>query len=490
MARAKQTEAIEKASSLDTPDRFRLGEIGYNAVRLFNGVSNEELKKELNHPNAIKTYRQMSLHPSINSALNLYNCMISKAKFRVMPPKDYTEDEKKKAEIVTQMLDDMEHSMDDFISEVMTMSVHGFSVIEKVYRRRTKAAGSMYDDGLIAPRKLKLRSQESIEKFIMSDDGNDVLGVKQNISWLHDPYGFHAKRLENEVILPRSKFMLFNIGRNRSNPYGTSPLRDVYLPWKYLQAIEELEATGVSKDLQGIPLLRLPAQYMSADASPDQKIVYENFKNIVRNLQQGSQAGVILPSAVDPETRKELFDLQLLSSEGKKSFDTAAIKDYYRTMIFIGLSADILLMGNTQTGSFALGSLKNSITGNAIENYLRRIVQVLNDDLIRQIYELNSWDVTRRCKVDYEGFEETDLDDFSRAIQRMGAVGFLPKTHDVVNRVLGALGVDPLDDDADLDELLGDNESRVGDGMKEGLGSGTGKAVSSDDSSVSNKENA
>jgi hypothetical protein len=212
--------------------------------------------------------------------------------------------------------------------------------------------------------------------------------------------------------------MLFNIGRNRSNPYGTSPLRDVYLPWKYLQAIEELEATGVSKDLQGIPLLRLPAQYMSADASPDQKIVYENFKNIVRNLQQGSQAGVILPSAVDPETRKELFDLQLLSSEGKKSFDTAAIKDYYRTMIFIGLSADILLMGNTQTGSFALGSLKNSITGNAIENYLRRIVQVLNDDLIRQIYELNSWDVTRRCKVDYEGFEETDLDDFSRAVQR------------------------------------------------------------------------
>jgi hypothetical protein len=66
----------------------------------------------------------------------------------------------------------------------------------------------------------------------------------------------------------------------------------------------------------------------------------------------------------------------------------------------------------------------------------------------------------------------------------------LPKTHDVVNRVLGALGVDPLGDDADLDELLGDNESRVGDGMKEGLGSGTGKAVSSDDSSVSNKENA
>jgi hypothetical protein len=229
---------------------------------------------------------------------------------------------------------------------------------------------------------------------------------------------------------------------------------------------------------------------MSADASPEQKIVYENFKNIIRNLQQGSQAGVILPSAVDPETRKDLFDLQLLSSEGKKSFDTAAIKDYYRTMIFIGLSADILLMGNTQTGSFALGSLKNSITGNAIENYLRRIVQVLNDDLVRQIYELNGWDVTRRCKVDYEGFEETDLDDFSRAVQRMGAVGFLPKTHDVVNRVLGALGVDPLGDDADLDELLGDNESRVGDGMKEGLGSGTGKAVSEDDSSVANKENA
>ncbi len=474
------------------PEQFRLDSVGYDGLRMFDGVSTEEAIKELNHPKSVKTFREMSYHPAVNTPLSLYASMVAKATFRVNPVKDATSREKKQAELVSGMFDDMDRPLSEVVQDIMTMTTYGFSVIEKVYRYRKKNKGSLFDDGLIGIKKLALRHQESIEKFTFDNTGNEITGVHQNITGIHDPFNRFANRNSMEVTLPRSKVMLFNVGRNRTNPYGTSPLRDIYLPWKYLTSIEELEATGVAKDLQGVPVLYIPPQYMTADASPEQKVIYEQFKSIARNLQQNSQSGVILPSSVDPETRAPLFKLELLSTQGgKKNYDTTAVKDYYRAMIFIGMNADILLMGNTQTGSFALGSIKTSLTGAFVEGMLQRIVQVINEDLIRQIYELNGWDVSRRCVLDYEGFEDADLESFSKAIQRIGAVGYLPKNHNVINKILTTLNVDNIDEDESLDELLPEDKSKSGEGMKEGMSSGTGSATgNSGDASSDNSDNS
>lgn len=56
--------------------------------------------------------------------------------------------------------------------------------------------------------------------------------------------------------------------------------------------------------------------------------------------------------------------------------------------------------------------------------------------------------------------------------------------------LIGTIGLDAIPDDADLTELLGESTTRAGVfSGKEGLGSGTGNAVSENDS-VSNLENA
>ena len=479
------------ANDLDKPERFKLGEIGYSGQRMFNGISLEESHRDLTHPLNIQTYRAMSYHPAINAALSLYQSMVSKATFVIEEPKDANEEEKNRTELVKQMFDDMDVSMEDVIVDILSMTTFGFSVLEKVYRRRLKSKGSAYNDGIIAPKKLALRNQESIERFIFDDSGNELIGVKQNLSRVKDPANRFSNRSTLEVILPREKFMLFSLGRNRSNPYGTSPLRDVYLPWKYLSTVEELEASGVAKDLQGLPVLYIPAEYMSADASDEQKSIFEQFKSIIRNLQQNTQSGIILPSTTDPETRAKLFEIDLLSTEGgKKNYDTNDVKEYYRTMIFIGMAADILLMGNTQTGSFALGAIKTSLTGSFVESILKRVVQVFNEDLIKQIYDLNGWDVTRRCKMNYEDFEDVDLETFSTAVQRIGAVGYLPKTKEVIDKILSSMNMEELPEDANLDELLPDNQSKSGQGMEEGMNNGTGKSTgNSGDASASNANN-
>jgi hypothetical protein len=480
---------IQKASGIDEPERFKLGSIGYSGLKIFDGVVESEMVEELKYPKSNDTFRKMMLHPAVNASVSLHKAMVSKAVFRFIPPKEATPEETKQAEIVETIFSDMECTLQDVVSEAMTMVDFGFAPLEKIFRRRTKDSGSLYDDGLIGVRRLSLRHQQSIEKFKFSEDGETLEGVKQDRSKVSDPYNRYALYKGNtSVVIPIEKICLFTCGDNKSNPYGSSPLRNVYLPWKYLQAIEELEASGVAKDLQGLPMFEIPAQFMNEDATPGQKQFFEYAKNVVRNVQMNSQSGMVLPLMYDDQ-RNPMFKFSLLSTEGKKNYDTSKIKEYYRMMIFIGMQADILLMGNTETGSFALGAIKNSLTGTAVEGYLKRIVEVLNNDLIRQIYELNKWNPARRVKIDYEGFADTDLETFSKGVQRMASVGLVPKTLDVVNTVLRNLQVDELPIGTNVEDLLTDTTSRASDGMAT-PGEGTSTNVSGRDNSTLNTENA
>lgn len=485
----KRTTKIQKANELDTPAPFKLGEMSVSGNRIIAGLPNNELKRELNFPHNIKTYRQMLLHPAVNAPISLYESMLAKANFRVIPVANATAKEKFQAKKVEEMLNDMETPLPDVIKASTTCLRYGFAPLEKVFRYRNKADGSQYDDGLIGIKKLSLMNQQSIERFYFDETGNNVTGLKQDLSTVSDPYGRYTHLTGNERPIPREKFMLFTTGNDKSNPYGTSPLRNIFLAWKYLSAIEELEAAGVARDLQGLPFMRIPAQYMSADASTENKASLEQFKNILRNLQQNSQAGVLLPSDVDPETKAPLFGLELLSTVGKKSFDTEAIKTYYRSMVFIGMNADILLLGNTSVGSFALGAIKGSLTGSTAENYLNDIIAVFNNDLIKHIYELNGWNSSRRCTLDAENFGEVDLDTYSKFLQRVGSVGYLPRSLDVVNDVMSKMGLDSLPESTNLDDVLPESKSKASEGMKT-AGEGTANNPSGSDTSSLNTENA
>jgi len=286
-------------TQVDQPDRFRLSEMGNLGLSVFGGVTDSDLRSELNFPASIITYKKMSAHSAINSALTLFDNIVGKAKWNMVPPKDASEEEKRQCKIVEEMMHDMEGTWPEFIRDVLSMNMFGFSVHEKVYRKRYTSNGSKYNDGIIGWKKLPIRAQETIEKFIFSPDGNDILGVKQNLSGISDQYNRFSGRESKEVVLPRSKIMLFRSGKHRGDPFGKSPLRDAYLAWRFLTALEDLEATSVSKDVSGIPVLSIPPQYLSEDASPSQKAIKVYYENALRNLQMNQQTAFLLPLAYD-----------------------------------------------------------------------------------------------------------------------------------------------------------------------------------------------
>ena len=475
----------------DTPERFKLSEAGYLGLNVYAGVTKDEIKKELNFPTSIQTYKQMSYHGTINSALTLFDTLVSKADWKFKAPKDATPAELDQARIINEMMNDLQgQTWADFISDALSANVYGFSVHEKVYRRRTKENGSKYNDGLIGWRKLPIRNQETIQRFVFSDDGNEIIGVRQDLTQVSDPYNRYSQRSNNAVVLPRSKIMLFRAGKHKGDPYGKSPLRDAYLAWRFLSVIEEIEANGVAKDLAGLPVLKLPPQYLAADASPDQKAIRAYYENVMRNLQVNQQSALILPQAYDQDTRQPLFSLELLSLNGSKAMDTSKIKEYYKNLILTSLFADLLTMGQTGGGSFALGQIKSSLSGNAAEAMLKKITQVINDDLIRQTYELNGWDTSRMGYMDFDNIQTEDLESFSKAIQRYASTSVLEVDRDVLNRIRESVGIDSLPEDEEPNQaLIPAKTSRSGDGMKT-AGEGTATSPSGADTSSNNLENA
>jgi hypothetical protein len=418
--------------------------------------------------------------------------MVAKSKYRLVNREKATAEDKRRTEIIEQILfNDMEHSFEDFVSKAMTMIEYGFAPIEKVFRYRKRSNGSKYDDGYLGLEKLALRHQESIARFVFDANNQYVIGIVQDRSKLSNPFAVKYNHATPNVSIPIEKILLFTCGDVTGNPYGSSPLRNAYIPWRFLGNIEELEAAGIAKDLQGLPVLHVPMEFMNADASADKKLALTRFQNLVRNIQQNSQGGVLLPTYYDRETKQPMFKLELLSNDGKKNYDTDKTKDYYRVMIFIALSADILLQGNTSVGSFNSGIIKTSLTGNAVESYLKHIVSVVNRDLIPELYKRNGWDVTRTCTLDYEGFEPFDLEVYSKAVQRMAVAGLVPRNLDLVNRNLSVLGIDTLDADTkqeELESMLTESTSRSGDGMATPF-EGTRTSQGTGDDNANNLEN-
>lgn len=483
----KTKQKVEVEKGFNDPERFKLSETGSRGTNLWYGVSQDELKSELNYPASRITFKQMSYHGAVNAPLRLYENIIGRTDWVVRPPEKATEAEKEQANRIQEMMGDMDHTWSDFILEVLSMNRYGFSLHEKVYRKRFASNGSKYNDGLIGWKRLPIRNQFTIDKFTYDDSGNNLTGVVQNLSGVQTPTG---KVMQTGAkVLPISKIMHFKTGNHQGDPFGKSPLRDAYLAWRYLIAIEEIEAIGVSKDLNGIPVLHIPPQYLAADASPETKAMRAVWEQALSNLQANQQSSMMLPSMYDPETRQPLFKLDLLTNQGSKGFDTVKIKEYYKNMIFTALFADILIMGQSSTGSFALGQVKNSLTGTAAESMVRQIKDVINNDLIRQTYELNGWDASRMCTVDFDNLDNVDLDILSKYIQRTSSVGMLTKDLDTVNMIRSAAGLDNLPEDANWKSMLPESTTSASQGMVT-AGEGTANSVSGTDTSSNNLENA
>ena len=470
-----------------------MGETGTVGLSIIDKTVREQIKKELRWPEVATTYKAMMNDPMIYAGTSLIEMMMSKVNWSVKEPTNATEDQKKKTLFIKQCMGDMEHSWEDFIKEVLSYLSYGFSVHEKVFRRRNEESGSKYSDNLIGWRKFGVRSQDTLGQWQWSKDGRRLTAAYQDLSKIHNDsvdrfsYYFNNKDKEaNGIRIPRKKFMLFRYNPKRDNPIGNSPLNACYIPWKVRTVIEEREAIGVQRNLEGMPVLGLHPKYMSPDATPEDQAVYEYYKNIMRNIQNNEQGTIIYPLMYN-DSGKKIVEFELMSSQGGKSQDTDKIIKRYDDKILTALFADILKLGQDSHGSFSLAGAKTNIVAVNIESRLKEIAGVLNQDLVAQTFKKNGWKDTVLPEIIFEDLDEEDLDEFSKMIQRIASVGYLPRDKEVIYEVAKRTGFD--NPERKFESLFPESSSRSGDGMKS-AGEGTSNQVGGSDKSTSNKENS
>lgn len=492
MAKKQPTSAALEADPDTAVPRLALGETGYTGLRVVAKQIQEEANKSFRWPNNLRIVSEMGYDPTIATAFNVYRMMLDGVEWCVEPPEDASDVEKQRAEFVQTCMRDMESSWSQFITEVSTYLEYGFQITEKVYRRRLKKNGSKFNDGLIGIKKLSPRSQDTISDWYYSEDGRDLLGVGQSLMNLENQWKYEKLKNENGVLfLDRKKILIFTADGTKGNPQGRSLLKSVFLPYKQMTLLKDQLMLGISKDLQGLPAIGIPAKLLSVDASDADKASAQQFVDMANNLVKGTQSGIVYPLMND-DNGNPTIKIELLEAKYGKSFDIPKVIEALQTDILTALSVDVVKLGANSVGSYSLASSKENLLAMAVEYRLKEIREVLNADLMRSIYELNGWNTDRMATFEFGDIVSVDWDELSKMYQRTKSVGMLPRTHSTVNKLLDALGLEPIPKDIPLDEKIfpEDMQSRAGDGMEKGSGNGTSDNPSGNDSSVDNKENA
>jgi hypothetical protein len=418
------------AENVATP----LTELGSTGLRRWGGYVDEEFLPQLRGRKAIAVYREMSLNdPVIGSMLWAIDKLLRQITWRVDPASSAWEDQQA-AWFVEQCMDDMSHTWDDMISEILSCLVFGWSWHEVVYKRRigqvrSSSLRSKYNDGLIGWRKIPIRAQETLLRWDFDDEG----GIQAMIQLAPPDY--------KQVRIPIRKSLLFRTALHKGNPEGLSILRTAYRPWYFKKRIEEIEAIGIERDLAGMPMAKVPVELFNAQPGTKDYQTLQAFKKMVRSIRRDEQEGIVMPLSYTQNatgTMQPEYEFELLTSGGGRSFDTSAIIERYEQRILMTVLADFILVGHEDGGSYSLHTDKTGIFRSSLNSFATAIANVFNRHEIPRLFALNGWKLMKLPEIKPSDVDAPALDElgsFMSAMTQAGAMLFPdPELEDFLRR--------------------------------------------------------
>lgn len=419
----------------------------------------DEWHPNLRGPIAVKVYREMRDNDAIiGGAANIIEQMLSQVKWRVEAASATPRALEAKL-LVEQSLSDMDGTFSEFISDVLSMLWFGWSSFEKVYKVRN-GSNSKFDDNRIGFKGLFLRSQETLQEWQWDPkvENDEVIGWWQQ-----------AWSIQNQpVFLPMAKMVHFRTTSNRGNPEGRSMLRNAYRSWFFLKRMQEIEGVGFERNLEGIPVIRLPQIFWESKKS--ERAVFDRMVQLIR---RNEHQGLTFPAKFNSEGKETGYDIELLTAAGASAVMGAireAIKGYQRE-IAINFNTQFQQLG-TNGGSHALSSDQTSMFAVGLGSILMRIKETLNNDPINELQELNGFAPEDRAHMEHSDLEKPDVEKFAKAMVSLAQADLLRPDDGVRAKVRDLLDLsqeteDGPDDDEDeqddaasvvADELVGDEQ--------------------------------
>jgi hypothetical protein len=351
------------------------GEIGLTGLNYSAGYIHEEFLKQLNSSTKrYQVFNEMRQNdPAIAAPLLLIEFTCRAVDWYIDG-----EDGDERKEFIEGAREDMSHSWNDFISEVLTMIPFGFAPFEIVYKRRLgmeNETPSQFNDGKVGWRKFAFRSQDSLHSWEFDERGN-VQGMNQMT--------FPDYKVRT---IPLQKMVLFRTSREKNNPEGRSLLRPAYVPYFYKKNLQAVEAIGAERDLAGMPVVKLPEGANTLENSTDITAA----KNLVQRIRVDEQGGVVLPPG---------WEFELIGSgQGGKRFNVGEIISRYEKRMAMAFLSQFLLLGMDKVGSYALSGDQSDLFIGAVNALLNIVTETFNKFAILRLLKLNGMSLKNAPKL-------------------------------------------------------------------------------------------
>lgn len=384
----------------------------------------------LNGPQRFDEFERLVRNVAIVGAgARLFLNMISNAVWTVNPPPDLTGNEETAAQDYADMayadLFSMTTSWAAVVRKTAGFRLYGFAIQEWTAVKKP--------DGHIGFLDIEHRPQKTIQQWAR-DDGGTVEAVVQRVPGRKD------------VTLPRSKLVYAVDDTLTDSPEGLGLFAQLAATAARLITFLELEETGFTTDLRGIPIARAPLAELRQeviDAGPEgsaarasaesrRSQLLQPLRNWLEKHVRNERSGMLMPSDTYKSTTPDKstapsnvpkWALELLSGDST-SFDSMAnaINRLNQECARL-MGVEHLLLGADGAGSLALGKTKMGSFYLMLTGALMDLCEVYDRDVLTPWADLNGVPEHLRPEMGVNEISDRDVDQVLQGLKDLAVAG-------------------------------------------------------------------
>ena len=245
------------------------------------------------------------------------------------------------------------------------------------------------------------------------DDGETLYALEQ--------WGYRGNRFEN-VLLPTDKACIFTHDQEGANFWGIPLTRAMYPHWFVKKHLERIDAIACERNSLGVPMIMLPPNPSRQDVQTAQ--------NWVTQLAAHEKTGLSLPSGAE---------FKLVGIEGRIREILPSLQ-YHKQQIATSCLAMFMELGQTATGSRALGDSQTDFFLLATQNTADYIAHQIRNSTIRRLV---MWNFGPDAPVPYlipANVQARSIDTMAAIIAQLAQAGAWISDRSSVNQARHELG--------------------------------------------------
>ena len=400
------------------PDEKRPNRVGAQEIGSINpyrvaGTLYEDFLPQLRGSRAVKVYGEMTWNDAtVGAILYAIEQLVRQVDWTVESEDDRTR------EFLEDNIANLEHSWDDFLSSALTEISFGWSMFEIVYELA---------EAEIRWRKFAFRDQSSLFRWDL-DEAGDLRAFIQ------------VQHKGPPIEIPAEKLIHFRTSTGDGRPEGRSWLRRAYRAWYMKKRVEDITAIGIERDLNGVPMARVPAETLMAGPGDEE---YDTVKRIVTGLKVDELQGIMFPGDRD-DAGHLIFDLDLLSTGGRPKTDSLAFIRTQAMDIASVMLAQFIGLGRDAVGSRALAEPQQELFQTALGALLDSIEEQFHRQATVRLLEMNQMESGR---IVHGELRDVDLDGISNFVLRIAQAGgeFFPPDGSGMDEFRQMAGLQPVE---------------------------------------------